>query len=67
MKKEYDFSNAEQGKFYCKPECMKIPVYLESSLESFYSELARKLKMDIGTLINKVLQKEMDLARVLGV
>ena len=24
MKKEYDFSAAEQGKFYCKPEHMKI-------------------------------------------
>ena len=67
MKKEYDFSKAEQGKFYCKPECMKIPGYLESSLESFYSERARKRKIDIGTLINTVLRKEMDLARELGV
>ena len=25
MKKEYDFSNAEQGKFYCKPENLHIP------------------------------------------
>jgi hypothetical protein len=24
IKKEYDFSAAEQGKFYCKPEHMKI-------------------------------------------
>jgi hypothetical protein len=67
MKKEYDFSKAEQGKFYCKPECMKIPVYLESSLENFYSERARKRKIDMGSLINSVLRKEMDLARELGV
>ena len=66
MKKEYDFSKAEQGKFYCKPENMKIPVYLDSSLETFYSERARKRKIDIGTLINTVLRKEMDLARELG-
>lgn len=67
MKKEYDFSQAEQGKFYCKHENMKIPVYLDSTLESFYAERARKRKIDISTLINLVLRKEMDLARELGV
>lgn len=66
MKKEYDFSTAEQGKFYCKQENMKIPVYLDSGLETFYSERARKRKIDMGTLINAVLRKEMDLARELG-
>lgn len=67
MKKEYDFSMAEQGKFYCKPENMKIPVYLDSTLELFYSERARKRKIDMGTLINSVLRKDMDLAMELGV
>lgn len=67
MKKEYDFSKAEQGKFCCKPENLKIPVYLDSALETFYSERARKRKIDVGTLINTVLRKEMDLARELGV
>jgi hypothetical protein len=66
MKKEYDFSKAEQGKFYCKPENLKIPVYLDSALEFFYSERARKRKVDMGTLINNVLRKEMDLVRELG-
>jgi hypothetical protein len=67
MKNEYDFSKAEQGKFFCKPENLKIPVYLDSVLETFYSERARKRKIDMGTLINTVLRKEMDLARELGV
>ena len=66
MKKEYDFSKAEQGKFYCKPENLKIPVYIDSALELFYSERARKRKIDMGTLINTVLRKEMDLVRELG-
>lgn len=67
MKKEYDFSKAEQGKFYCDPANMKIPVYLDSALESFYLERARKRKIDMGTLINAVLRKEMDLAKELGI
>jgi hypothetical protein len=44
----------------------EIPVYLESSLESFYSERARKRKIDIGTLINTVLRKEMEGGRKTG-
>ena len=66
MKKEYDFSKAEQGKFYCKPENLKIPVYLDSVLESFYAERARKRKIDMGSLINAVLRKEMDLVKEFG-
>ncbi len=65
MKKEYDFSRAEQGKFHCPPEKMQIPVYLDSTLESFYAERARKRKIDIGTLINAVLRKEMELVKEL--
>ena len=42
MKKEYDFSKAEQGKFYCKPEELQFPVYLDGSIESFFSQRARK-------------------------
>lgn len=67
MKKEYDFSKAEQGKFYCKPENLKIPVYLDSALESFYAERARERKIDMGSLINAVLRKEMDMVKEFGV
>lgn len=66
MKKEYDFSKAEQGKFYCKPEELQFPVYLEGSIESFFSQRARKCKTDVGTLINTVLRKEMELVKELG-
>jgi hypothetical protein len=32
MKGEYDFSNAEKGKFYRPIEELKIPVYLEEDV-----------------------------------
>ena len=66
MKKEYDFSKAEQGKFYCKPEELRFPVYLDGPIESFFSQRARKCKTDVGTLINMVLRKEMELVKELG-
>lgn len=49
MKKEYNFTHAEQGKFYSPPWELKIPVYLDSALEAFYAERASKRKVDIGT------------------
>lgn len=66
MKKEYDFSKAEQGKFYCEPEKLQAPIYLDSALEVFYAERARKRKVDIGTLVNAILRKEMDIVKELG-
>ncbi|MFA7404539.1 MAG: hypothetical protein WC007_11115 [Pelobacteraceae bacterium] len=38
MKKEYDFSTAEQGSFYFKPENMKIPVYQGELLEMWKTQ-----------------------------
>ncbi len=29
MKEEYDFSNAEQGKFYVPVEDVQLPIYLD--------------------------------------
>jgi len=66
MKKEYDFSKAEQGKFYCDPEKLQVPIYLDSALEVFYAERARKRKVDISTLVNAILRKEMDIVKELG-
>jgi hypothetical protein len=33
MKKEYDFKNAEQGKFYIPIEELNIPIYLDEDDE----------------------------------
>lgn len=37
MKKEYDFSSAEQGKFYRPIEKLEIPVYLDKEIKAFYA------------------------------
>jgi hypothetical protein len=36
MKKEYDFTNAEQGKLYVPVEELDIPIYLEEEVKSFF-------------------------------
>jgi hypothetical protein len=32
MKEEYDFSNAEQGKFYVPVEDIQLPIYLDKDI-----------------------------------
>jgi hypothetical protein len=40
MKKEYDFSKAEQGKFYRPVEKLEIPIYLDKEVKEFFSKKA---------------------------
>jgi hypothetical protein len=35
MKEEYDFSNAEQGKFYVPAEDIQLPIYLDKDILDF--------------------------------
>ena len=41
MKEEYDFTNAEQGRFYRPIEELEIPVYLDADIRAI---LMKKLK-----------------------
>jgi hypothetical protein len=38
MKDEYDFSGAEQGKFYRPIEELDIPIYLDKEVKEFFIE-----------------------------
>ena len=42
MKKEYDFSNAERGKFFIQKATMHLPIYLEPDIEAFKKKLQKK-------------------------
>jgi hypothetical protein len=66
MKKEYDFSKAEQGKFYRPLEKLEIPVYLDKELKEFYSKKALKNKVDINKVVNTILRKEMEMLKAIG-
>lgn len=61
MKKEYDFSNAERGKFHRRGAKLNLPVYLEPTVQSWVSELARKKGEEVSTLVNRLLKKEREL------
>jgi hypothetical protein len=54
MKKKYDFSKGEQGKFYTPDVVLKLPIYLDDDLVGFIEEYAKEKKADLQTVVNDI-------------
>jgi hypothetical protein len=67
MKKEYDFSKAEQGKFYRPIEKIEIPIYLDKEVKSFFSKKASQKKVKLEKMVNTILRKEMEMLKEIGI
>ena len=65
MKEEYDFSTAEQGKFYRPVDELEIPVYLDKDVEKFFYQREAEKDIDLKQVVDTILRKEMDLLRVI--
>lgn len=64
MKDEYDFSNAQRGKFY-KPNLRLIPpVRLEPEVLDFLATRAQQRGTTINQLVNQLLKKDIELLEV---
>ena len=61
MKKEYDFSKGERGKFYQPNIKLNLPVYLESDVAQFVQKYAKKKNIDRQTIVNDLLRKDKEL------
>jgi len=59
MKKEYDFSKGERGKFFRPNVELNIPVYLEPQVAEAVREQARKRNTSMGSLVNAWLRKNL--------
>lgn len=66
MEDEYDFSKAEQGKFYRPLEDIEIPVYLDKKVRAFFSQKASGKGVELEQIINAVLLKEMELLSIVN-
>jgi len=65
MRKEYDFSKGERGKFYRKDAQHNLPIYLDADNLLFVTKLAERRKSDISDVVNELIRSDKDLARVL--
>jgi hypothetical protein len=61
MKREYDFSKAERGKFYRKGAKLRLPIYLDVKLQGQVERLAQSKGKDIGDIVNHLVRKEVEL------
>jgi len=65
MKKEYDFSRGERGRFYPPKLKLNLPVYLDEEVLTFVQRIARKRKTDLSSVVNQLLRSDMKLAETI--
>jgi hypothetical protein len=65
MKREYDFSKGERGKFYRPGAKLNLPIYLDDEVLGYLSERAHSKGIDLGQLVNQILRKEIELVEAL--
>ena len=64
MKKHYDFSKGEKGKFYVTEAEIELPVYLDANNQEYYLKLASEKKITFSKLINNLLKKEKEIVNI---
>ncbi len=59
MREEYDFTNAEQGKFYRPIEELDIPIYLDKDVKDFLMKYVGKNEdsSSLSELVNSLVKK----------
>jgi len=65
MKREYDFSKGERGKFYRPGAKLNLPIYLDDEVLGYLSERAQSKGIDLSQLVNQILRKEIELVEAL--
>lgn len=68
MKEEYDFSNAEQGKFYRPIEELEIPIYLDKEVKDFLMAALKKKEGEesLSEFINSLLKQNIEMSKNLA-
>ncbi len=61
MKKEYDFSKGERGKFYNADAEFNLPIYLEPEIAEFVGKMAIEKKLDRSEIVNRLLKKDKEI------
>jgi len=65
MKEEYDFTNAEQGKFYRPIEELDIPIYLDDEVKSYFLQNIKQKtkKFSLNKIVNSLLKQDIEISK----
>ncbi len=61
MKREYDFSKGERGKFFRPNAELRLPIYLNADLQAYLAERAAREGIPLGELVNTLLKREIQM------
>ncbi len=61
MKERYDFSKGERGKFYRPGAVIRLPVYLDETVEGCLAKRAEAKGVELSDLVNDLLRKEIEI------
>ena len=61
MKKEYDFSKAERGRFYKKGAVLRLPIYLDASVQDEVEDLANRTGRNVRDVVNRIVREQVRL------
>jgi hypothetical protein len=64
MKKEYDFSKGERGRFYRPDAKINLPIYLDEEVIAFIEDRTNK-KGTFSSVANQLLRNNMQLAEAM--
>jgi metal-responsive CopG/Arc/MetJ family transcriptional regulator len=65
MRKEYDFSKGERGKFYRQDMKLNIPIYLDDEVSAFVDKIAAKKGIDRSSVVNQLLRGDIKRAEAM--
>lgn len=65
LRKEYDFSKGERGKFYRPDMKLNIPIYLDEEVLAFVEKIASKKGIDQSSVVNELLKGDIKLAEAM--
>ncbi|MHC4457579.1 MAG: hypothetical protein ACYS0I_10905 [Planctomycetota bacterium] len=65
MRKEYDFSKGERGKFYRPDMKLNIPIYLDEEVSAFVEKIALKRGVDRSSVVNQLLRGDIKIAEAM--
>ncbi len=64
MKSEYDFFQADQGKFYHPDATFHYPIYLDPDVENFLTKIAEHKKIEVQVLVNEWMRNNIKLIQI---
>ena len=68
MKEEYDFTDAEQGRFYRPIEELDIPIYLDREIKEFFLKNIRNRGSDFSltAIVNSLVKHDIEISKQLA-